>query len=581
MRFLRAWILAFLVVCTLKICLAAISRPQKAQQLLKFNNETKTFVLDSRCLVEISKLRGPVVVVSAVGDARIGKSTTLNLVHYFWDENIFKPFYETFDTGDTKVPVTHGVWASIIPAKTPDDSNVILLDVEGLNLGDDAVTTHLSMFTALVSSSVHMFARDVVQNHVLDFLYFISRLAEMIFPDERFDNFPHLGVVVRGALETPPGYTLDEYVQDFILGLDNDDGMREQRQAIGKYFTKEKISANQIPYVQDITIFKDIPKLRKTDFYEVILSLVKQFKKSPPKNSLKSDRLMDGESLARFVKELYHAMNNNSWMDFNNAYRMLEGQICAQGYEKIVRPVLDKSAGEIGTNMQKTMAEFKSNCALEEDVEAARKELLEAKKRATEIEEAKQRMEDEEKLREKIENEMEIAQEKHEKEMKNKNEKLGQEVEQREQLQTRNKRLEEENERKSRQISELRSKRTQGGGGDGEQFLGAAVGAGLATAAYLFSDQRLKQDVTLLPHSEYDNLCLSGVSWKWNKTAKQRFGLEGEGRGVIAQEVEKLYPFAVTKRRDGYKQVNYKLLQLMMKPACTRRYCVSFGSSKK
>ena len=109
---------------------------------------------------------------------------------------------------------------------------------------------------------------------------------------------------------------------------------------------------------------------------------------------------MDGESLARFVKELYHAMNNNSWLDFNNAYRMLEGQICAEGYEKIVRPVLDKTACEIGANIQKTMAEFEGNCTLKEDVESARKELLEVKKSATEIEEAKQRMLDEEKLRE-------------------------------------------------------------------------------------------------------------------------------------------------------------------------------------
>lgn len=569
-----------LVVYTLNICLAAISRPQKAQQLLKYNFKTKTFVLDLRCLVEISKLRGPVVVVSAVGDARIGKSTTLNLVHYFWDENDFKLFEETFETGDTKVPVTHGVWAKIIPAKTPDESNVILLDVEGLKLGNDAVTNHLSMFTALVSSSVHIFANDVVQNHVLDFLYFISRFAELIFPDERFDNFPYLCIVVRGALKTPPGYTLEEYVQKNVLDLDIDDGMREQRQAIGKYFTKEKISANQIPYVQDITIFTDMPKLRKNEFYEVILSLVKQFKKSPPKKSLKSDRLMDGESLARFVKELYHAMNNNSWMDFNNAYRMFEGQICAEGYEKIVRPVLEKTASEISANLEKTMAEFQSNCALEEDVESARKVLLEAKKRATEIEEAKQRMKDEERLREKIENEMEIAQEKHEKEMEERKEELSQEVEQREQLQMRNERLQEENERKSRRISELQSKRTRGGGGSGEQFLGAAVGAGLATAAYLFSDQRLKQDVTLLPHSEYDNLCLSGVSWKWNKTAKELFGLEGRGRGVIAQEVEKLYPFAVTKSSDGYKQVNYKLLEFMIKAARTRRCCVSFGSKR-
>ena len=579
MTVLRAWILAVLVVCALKSSLAAISRPQKAQQLLKYNFETKKFVLDFRCLVEISKLHGPIVVVSAVGDARIGKSTTLNLIHYFWDENSLKPFHEIFDTGDTKVPVTHGVWALIIPAKTPDDSNVILLDVEGLNLGDDAVTAHLSMFTVLVSSSVHIFTNDVVKNNVLDFLYFVSRLTEMIFPDERFDNFPHLGIIVRGALETPPGYTLDEYVQDVILGLENNDGMQEQRETIGKYFSKDKISANEIPYVQDITIFKDMRKFRNADFHKVILSLVKQFKKSPPKKSLKSDHLMDGESLAGFVKELFHAMNNNSWMDFNNAYLMFEGQICAEAYDKIVRPVLDKSASEIGANLEKTAAEFKLKCALQEEVDSARNELLAAKEKAAKIEGLKQKAAQEEKLREETETKMKIARENWENKMKGKDEQLIQEVEKRERLQKRNKRLEEETERKSQQISELQSQRAKdgGGGGSAEQFFGSLIGAGMATAAYWFSDQRLKQNVTLLPHSEYDSVCLSGVSWKWNKTAKQRFGLDGEGRGVIAQEVEKKYPFAVTKRSDGYKQVNYKLLALMIKTARGQRYCASFS----
>lgn len=172
MSFLRACVLVFLAVCVLKNSLATIFRPQKAQQLLEYNFKTKQFVLDSRCLVEISKLRGPIIVISAVGDARIGKSTTLNLIRHFWNENSLPAFDETFATGNTTTPVTHGVWASIIPAKTPDESNAILLDVEGLNVADDAVTTHLSMFTALVSSAVHIFTRDMMQNHVLDFFVF-------------------------------------------------------------------------------------------------------------------------------------------------------------------------------------------------------------------------------------------------------------------------------------------------------------------------------------------------------------------------------------------------------------------------
>ena len=489
MSFLRACILAFLALCVLKSSLATIFKPQKAQQLLKYNFDTKQFVLDSRSLVEISKLRGPIIVVSAVGDARIGKSTTLNLIRHFWNENSLQAFHETFETGDTKAPVTHGVWALIIPAKTPDECNTILLDVEGLNLGDDAVTTHLSMFTALVSSAVHIFVRDMVQNHVLDFLYFISRLTEMIFPDERFDNFPHLGIIVRGALETPPGYTLDEYIHDFILSLDSNDRMQEERKTIRKYFSRDKISANQIPYVQDVTIFKDMRKFRNTDFQKVILSLVEQFKTSPQKKSLRGDRLMEGESLAGFVKELFHAMNNNAWMDFNDAYLMLERQICADAYDKVVRPVLDKTSSENDADLENTMAEFKAKCALPEEAETAKRELLAARQRAAEIKEIKERATEQEKLREHIETEMKIAQEKWQKDINYKDEKLSEEVEKKEQLQMRNKRLEEEMAIKSQQISQLQLQRAQAsaGGSSFERFLGTVFGTALGN--YFFGGQ--------------------------------------------------------------------------------------------
>ena len=484
MSFLRACVLVFLAVCVLKSSLATIFKPRKAQQLLEYNFKTEQFVLDSRCLVEISKLRGPIIVVSAVGDARIGKSTTLNLIRHFWNENSLLAFDETFETGNTTTPVTHGVWASIIPAKTPDESNAILLDVEGLNVADDAVTAHLSMFTALVSSAVHIFTRDMMQNHVLEFLYFILRLTEMIFPDERFDNFPHLGIMVRGALETPPGYTLDEYIHDSILSFANNDRMQEERKKIGKYFSKDKISSNQIPYVQNTTIFKDKRKFRDTDFHNVILSLVEQFKKSPQKKSLNGDRLMDGESLALFVKKLFLAMNKNAWMDFNDAYLMLERQICADAYGKIVRPVLDKTASE-SADLENTMAEFKTKCALPEEVETAKKDLLAARQRAVEIKEMKERAYKQEMLLKKTETETKIAHDKFQKDLKEKDEKLSEEVERTEQLQMRNKRLEDEI--KSQQIqSQLQLQRAQAsaGGSSIERFLGTVFGTVLGNALF-------------------------------------------------------------------------------------------------
>ena len=568
MNVLRAGVLVFLAVSTLKSSFAGIGKPKKAKQLLTYNYDTKEFVLDANSLVEISKLDAPIKVLSAVGDVRIGKSTTLNLIHHFWDEDSphDQPFDEVFETGSTTNAVTHGVWVSILPGKTPDESNAILLDVEGLNLGDDAVTTHFSLFTALVSSGVHVFARDLVQNHVLDFLYHIARHTEFIFPEKKLDNFPHLGVVMRGSLETPQGRTLEEYVQNFILGMDNTDSKNSERKVISKYFSRDKISATQIPYVQDVTIFRDMRKLlRKSDFYPVIQLLRKQFKKCPPKSSLEGSRLMNGESLALFVKDLFQAMNKNAWIDFYDVYQTFEGRICTEAYGKIVKPVLNQSASEISESLEKKIAMFATKCALKEKVESARDDLVAAEKKAREIEEMKRKKEEEEEKREEVETEMEIAKEKWQQENEEKEENFRKEVEKREVLEREKKIMQTDLNRMSQYLGKLQAKDQGGGGGGGfEQFLGAAFGAALAAGAYFFSDQRLKQNITILPHSDYDIVNLTGVGWEWNKEAQKEFGLGDVGRGVIAQEVEKVYPWAVMTRRDGYKQVNYRMLESMI-----------------
>jgi hypothetical protein len=91
-----------------------------------------------------------------------------------------------------------------------------------------------------------------------------------------------------------------------------------------------------------------------------------------------------------------------------------------------------------------------------------------------------------------------------------------------------------------------------------------AVGVALAKLLpWFFSDVKLKENITLLNNSEYETIGLRGVGWVWNKEA-ERLGLSGRGSGVVAQEVELLYPWAVTEGHDGYKRVNYFALRLLI-----------------
>lgn len=83
-----------------------------------------------------------------------------------------------------------------------------------------------------------------------------------------------------------------------------------------------------------------------------------------------------------------------------------------------------------------------------------------------------------------------------------------------------------------------------------------AMGLGaLALQGYeTFSDERLKDHITKVGEENGHTV----YSWLWNKAANA-MGLYGSGRGVIAQEVEKVRPDAVSVR-DGYKCVNYDMI---------------------
>jgi len=92
---------------------------------------------------------------------------------------------------------------------------------------------------------------------------------------------------------------------------------------------------------------------------------------------------------------------------------------------------------------------------------------------------------------------------------------------------------------------------------------GQKTGAGdvLGTAAqlagmYFMSDKRLKENIKPIGTSENGHKL---YTWDWNDTAKE-LGVNDPTTGVIAQEVMKYMPEAVTKNVNGYYMVNYGVL---------------------
>jgi len=86
---------------------------------------------------------------------------------------------------------------------------------------------------------------------------------------------------------------------------------------------------------------------------------------------------------------------------------------------------------------------------------------------------------------------------------------------------------------------------------------GVSTGAG-AYGAITQSDASLKKKVKKTGKSKDGT---NTYSWEWNDSAKQKYGLEGKGKGVLAQDVVKKKPEAV--KRDvskGKLMVDYSLL---------------------
>jgi hypothetical protein len=82
-----------------------------------------------------------------------------------------------------------------------------------------------------------------------------------------------------------------------------------------------------------------------------------------------------------------------------------------------------------------------------------------------------------------------------------------------------------------------------------------------ANGVVLSSDRRFKQDIQALPHALDHLLALRGVTYTFRQAefASRNFPA-GRQIGVIAQELERVYPELVSTDAQGYKAVNYAQL---------------------
>lgn len=99
------------------------------------------------------------------------------------------------------------------------------------------------------------------------------------------------------------------------------------------------------------------------------------------------------------------------------------------------------------------------------------------------------------------------------------------------------------------------------GGNMGSRKLFVNGTSGGTAAWENLSDARLKQDVEIIPDSLQKILSLKGVTFNWRHDVRPDLKLiEKKDMGVIAQDVEKVFPEAVDKDERGFRAVAYTKL---------------------
>jgi hypothetical protein len=97
---------------------------------------------------------------------------------------------------------------------------------------------------------------------------------------------------------------------------------------------------------------------------------------------------------------------------------------------------------------------------------------------------------------------------------------------------------------------------------DADDTYGLVVwGASFGSSNWTYSDSRLKTNVNSLKGALAKILLLNGITYYWDRASYPDMGLsDTEQLGLLAQEVEKIIPQAVSEGPGGYKAVEYSKL---------------------
>ena len=99
------------------------------------------------------------------------------------------------------------------PSDHTPHGSVVLLDTEGIDLGDKDTVRNLGVLSWLLSSETIVFTKETVTTHMKSFLYEVVRFVETLFPGHGAQNYGRLHMLLRDPKNPPPGESVEGYVR--------------------------------------------------------------------------------------------------------------------------------------------------------------------------------------------------------------------------------------------------------------------------------------------------------------------------------------------------------------------------------
>jgi len=311
---------------------------------IRYNESTSKYEVEPEAHAFLESLQGPVTVCSVVGNYRTGKSFLLNKL---------VGGSSTFMVSGTTASCTKGLWIMRRTLRSPDGTNVLIVDTEGLGSMSATETHDLRVFSlALLLSSTFLYnSTGAITEATLNNLSLVASLTEHVRVTagettdasalaECFPNFVYVARDFSLQLVGENGEEVDSTTylnQSLRVRGDTDSSKNKVRNAINKLFPTHKRSC--VCMVRPCTNENDLqnlPNLSNDQLRPEFLAKVNKIRdtiaSTPAANH--GGMSVTGPLLARLACLYVDAINNGAIPAIRDSWTLLsEGECRASADE--------------------------------------------------------------------------------------------------------------------------------------------------------------------------------------------------------------------------------------------------------